>query len=231
MPAAGSGQRFGADIPKQYLPLAGRPVIAWSLQPFLNDPRCAGVTVAVAQDDPHWPVVAASLADPRVVSCTGGPQRSDSVLAALEVSVAADADWVLVHDAARPCLGRDELDALLCITDEPDAVGGLLALPLADTLKRAVDGDSAAGSAVATTVPRDGLWRALTPQLFRQGELRDALRAARAEGRVPTDESQAMEWQGHAPRLVAGSAWNIKITRPADLAFAAAVLASRGVQS
>jgi len=106
-------------------------------------------------------------------------------------------------------------------------VGGLLALPLPDTLKRA----DRAGEAVADTLSRDGLWRALTPQMFRKGPLSAALRAARSLGRVPTDESQAMEWQGHAPRLVAGEAMNIKVTRPADLAFAAAVLAGRGVQS
>lgn len=226
MPAAGFGQRFGAQTPKQYLPLLGRPLIAWSLQPFLDDPRCAGVTVAVAAEDPHWARVGALLADRRIASCTGGAERCDSVLAALEALPAGDDDWVLVHDAARPCLGRDERDALLAGAGT-HPVGGLLALPLADTLKRA----DRAGGAVADTVSRDGLWRALTPQMFRKGPLGAALRAARALGRVPTDESQAMEWQGHAPRLVAGDAMNIKVTRPADLEFAAAVLASRGVQS
>lgn len=226
MPAAGFGQRFGAPTPKQYLPLAGRPLIAWSLQPFLDDPRCAGITVAVAAEDPHWPTVRASLDDPRIASCNGGSERCDSVLAALEALQAGDDDWVLVHDAARPCLGRHDLDALLAAAGT-HTVGGLLALPLADTLKRA----EGAGEAVAETLSRDGLWRALTPQMFRKGPLGAALRAARALGRMPTDESQAMEWQGHAPRLVAGDAMNIKVTRRADLDFAAAVLASRGVRS
>ncbi|MEY4762022.1 MAG: 2-C-methyl-D-erythritol 4-phosphate cytidylyltransferase [Pseudomonadota bacterium] len=226
MPAAGSGQRFGGAIPKQYLQLAGRSVIAWSLGTFLDDPRCAGISVAVAMDDPYWPAIRAGLADRRLKDCRGGAERCDSVLAALDDSSAGEDDWVLVHDAARPCLGREELDALLAAAGT-HAVGGLLAIPLADTLKRADE----AGVAVSDTPSRSGLWRALTPQMFRKGPLAAALRAARALGRVPTDESQAMEWQGHAPRLVPGEALNIKVTRPADLVFAAAVLASRGVQA
>jgi 2-C-methyl-D-erythritol 4-phosphate cytidylyltransferase len=221
MPAAGTGQRFGAATPKQYALLAGRRVIEWPLRLFLADARCQGIVVAVADADPHWPAVATVLGDARLRATTGGAQRSESVLRGLAALPAGRDDWVLVHDAARPCLGRAEVDALLlAVADHP--VGGLLALPVADTVKRAD-----AGGAVEATLPRERLWRAQTPQMFRYGGLVAALEAARRLGLEPTDESQALELQGAAPRLVEGSAQNIKITTPADLAFAAAVLASR----
>jgi 2-C-methyl-D-erythritol 4-phosphate cytidylyltransferase len=221
MPAAGTGQRFGAATPKQYALLAGRPVIEWPLRLFLADARCRGIVVAVADADPRWPAVAAAIGDARLRTTTGGAKRSDSVLRGLAALPAGENDWVLVHDAARPCLGRAEVDALLmAVADHP--VGGLLALPVADTIKRA---DALGG--VEATLPRERLWRALTPQMFRYGGLMAALEAARRHGLEPTDESQALEHQGAAPRLVEGSAQNIKVTTPADLAFAAAVLASR----
>lgn len=223
MPAAGSGQRFGGDVPKQYTRLAGRPLIAWSLRPFLEDPRCRGLRVALAADDPHWAAVAAELRDARIETCLGGAERCGSVLNALASLPAADEDWVLVHDAARPCVTAEEIDRLLLATAHHE-VGGLLAVPLADTLKR-----SAGDGSVDATVPRDGLWRALTPQMFRVGLLRRALESARALGIVPTDESQAMELQDAAPLLVPGAPENIKVTTPADLAFAESVLASRGI--
>jgi len=221
MPAAGTGQRFGAALPKQYAGLAGRRVIDWSLRLFLADVRCQGVVVAVAADDPHWPAVAAQLGNTRLSATTGGAARCESVQRGLQARPAQPDDWVLVHDAARPCLSRTEVDALLsAVAGHP--VGGLLALPIADTIKRADDqGD------VQATLPRERLWRALTPQMFRYGALGAALLAAQARGVSPTDEAQALELQGHAPRLVEGSAQNIKITTPADLAFAAAVLAGR----
>ena len=221
MPAAGAGQRFGAALPKQYAGLGGRRVIDWSLRLFLADVRCQGVVVAVAAEDPHWQAVAAALGNTRLSATTGGAARCDSVLRGLQALPAQPDDWVLVHDAARPCLSRTEVDALLsAVAGHP--VGGLLALPIADTIKRAGDqGD------VEATLPRERLWRALTPQMFRHGALGAALQAARACGNSPTDEAQALELQGHAPRLVEGSAQNIKITTPADLAFAAAVLAGR----
>jgi 2-C-methyl-D-erythritol 4-phosphate cytidylyltransferase len=145
---------------------------------------------------------------------------------------AAPADWVLVHDAARPCLTAGEVDTLLdAIDDGPD--GGLLALPLADTLKRewsTTDGPAAAVPQVGGTEPRTGLWRALTPQAFRLAPLRAALAAASAAGRSPTDESQAMEWAGHRPRLAPGSATNLKVTTSSDLALAQSILATRAAQ-
>lgn len=216
MPAAGIGRRFGADRPKQYAPLCGRTVIEWALAPFLTDPRCAAAVVALAEDDPYW----SSIAPPTVLAAPGGQERSHSVrngLAALADRADRD-DWVLVHDAARPCLPRQDLDRLLAdLASHP--VGGLLATPAADTLKRAD-----ATRNVQQTVDRSGLWRALTPQMFRYGRLCEALDRAHAAGRIPTDEAQAIEWLGDLPKLVEGAAANLKITSAADLAIAAALL-------
>lgn len=216
MPAAGVGRRFGAERPKQYAPLCGRTVIEWALAPFLTDPRCGGAVVALAQDDPCWTAIAL----PTVIVAAGGQERSHSVrngLAAL-ADRANRNDWVLVHDAARPCLQRRDLDRLLSEL-ATHAVGGILATPAADTLKRAD-----ASRDVQQTVDRAGLWRALTPQMFRYGRLCDALDRAHAAGRIPTDEAQAIEWLGDRPKLVEGAAANLKITSAADLAIAAALL-------
>jgi|SRR6185312_7720094 2-C-methyl-D-erythritol 4-phosphate cytidylyltransferase len=216
MPAAGVGRRFGADRPKQYAALCGRTVIEWALAPFLTDPRCAGVVVAVAEEDPYW----TAIAPPTVRATPGGGERSHSVrngLAAL-ADRAGREDWVLVHDAARPCLPREDLDRLLADL-AAHAVGGILATPAADTLKRA-DGSRH----VQQTIERAGLWRALTPQMFRYGRLCEALDRAHAGGRVPTDEAQAIEWLGDRPALIEGAAANLKITSAADLALAAALL-------
>lgn len=216
MPAAGVGRRFGADRPKQYAPLCGRTVMEWALAPFLADPRCAGAVVALAEEDCYW----SSIAPATVLVAPGGQERSHSVrngLAALAARADRD-DWVLVHDAARPCLPREDLDRLLCeLAAHP--IGGLLATPAADTLKRA---DS--GGEVRQTIDRTGLWRALTPQMFRYGRLCEALDRAHAAGRIPTDEAQAIEWLGDVPRLIEGIAANLKITSGADLAIAAALL-------
>ncbi len=232
MPAAGTGQRFGATLPKQYAPLAGRTVIEWALAPFLEDARCAHAVVAVAPGDPHWGGVAARLAaggpgGTRITSVTGGDVRSRSVrlaLAALEAFAAPD-DWVLVHDAARPCLARGDLDCLIAALSA-QALGGVLASPVRDTLKRA----SAGGAAVVQTLERSGLWRALTPQMFRFRALCAALDAAHAAARWPGDEAQALEWLGERPLLVEGAASNLKITDVDDLRLAAAILQARRPQ-
>ena len=230
MPAAGSGVRFGADGPKQYAPLAGRTVIEWALAPFLADTRCAHVVVALAAGDTAFEKITARMGAARaarVSTVAGGAQRSQSVrnaLAALASRAAAD-DWVLVHDAARPCLSTQDLERLLTGAST-HAVGGLLAVPAADTLKRTRDGTDTE-PVVADTVERCGLWRALTPQMFRYGRLCAALDAAHAAGRWPTDEAQAMEWQAQQPLLIEGAATNFKITASADLALAATVLRAR----
>jgi 2-C-methyl-D-erythritol 4-phosphate cytidylyltransferase len=231
MPAAGAGRRFGTPLPKQYAQLMGRPVIEWSLIPFLADRRCTEAVIALSPQDEHWAGIASRLHG-TVSTVTGGAQRSHSVrraLGALEGRAATD-DWVLVHDAVRPCLEQADLERLLAAA-AGHAVGGLLAVPAADTLKRAVDfGASCAGTApaVAQTVERTGLWRALTPQMFRYGRLCTALDSAHSAGRSPTDESQALEWQSEQPLLVEGAAGNLKVTTAADLVLAAAVLRARG---
>jgi 2-C-methyl-D-erythritol 4-phosphate cytidylyltransferase len=232
MPAAGVGRRFGTSKPKQYAQLQeGRTVIEWALAPFLADANCAGAVVVLASDDPYWPEVAERLAKrrvqtPRLILATGGAERSHTVrngLVALNTLAAAD-DWVLVHDAARPCLPSADLQRLLeRVGSHP--VGGLLATPAADTLKRAVQRpDTTADPEIEQTVDRAALWRALTPQMFRHGMLSEALDRAHACGRSPTDEAQALEWMSRRPVLVQGSARNIKITSADDLAVAAALL-------
>jgi 2-C-methyl-D-erythritol 4-phosphate cytidylyltransferase len=230
MPAAGAGSRFGADGPKQYAPLEGRTVIEWALTPFLADPRCAHIVVALARDDTGWVEVAARLyaaGTSAVTAVRGGEQRSQSVrfaLAALAGRAGLD-DWVLVHDAARPCLDAHDLERLLGRLGT-HRLGGLLAIPVADTLKRAQGGEGASPG-VAQTVDRSGLWRAQTPQMFRYGRLCAALDQAHSGGRFPSDEAQALEWMGEHPALIAGAATNLKITTGEDLALATTVLRAR----
>jgi 2-C-methyl-D-erythritol 4-phosphate cytidylyltransferase len=210
-------------MPKQYAPLQGRTVIEWALAPFLADPSCAGVAVSLAADDPYWGEIAARLAEAKIIIAGGGTERSDSVRKGLEALAgrATAEDWVLVHDAARPCLSSADLQHLLERLGA-HRVGGILATPAADTLKRA-----GADSSIEQTVDRSGLWRALTPQMFRYKLLCDALDHAFANGRLPTDEAQALEWTGEHPELVQGSAANIKITSADDLVLAAALLNAR----
>jgi len=219
MPAAGHGRRMGAAAtPKQYLGLAGRTVLEHSLAPFLADPACRGVVVAIASGDATFGTLAVA-AEPRVTTVTGGAERRDSVVAGLEglAGRAGEDDWVLVHDAARPCLPAADLAALLEALARAPA-GALLAVPVVDTLKR----DDGAG-AVEATVPRTGLWRAQTPQAFRLGRLREAL----ARHPTATDEASAVEALGDRPRLVAGSPDNLKVTAPADLVQAERLLGGR----
>ena len=220
VPAAGRGTRFGGGVPKQYLDVAGRPLLAHTVQALLAHPAVQGAMVVLAEGDAHWPGWQA-LADKPIVTCIGGSERADSVLAglaALPESVRPD-DFVLVHDAARPNLRFDDLDQLLN-RGRTDPVGAILATPVRDTLKRAGDDGGIDG-----TQPRERLWRALTPQLFRRLQLTRALETARRDGLTVTDESMAMEQQGLRPLLVEGSDDNFKITTPADLARFAFILA------
>jgi 2-C-methyl-D-erythritol 4-phosphate cytidylyltransferase len=221
VPAAGSGRRMGSAVAKQYLSLRGRPLLAHTLEPLLRCRRIEAVVLVVAAGDRDWQ--ASVPAGERVLAVTGGAERCHSVLNGLAslADRAAPDDWVLVHDAARPCLSGAELDALFeRLAGDP--VGGLLAVPLADTLK-AADEDRR----VAATLPREGLWRALTPQMFRYGLLHAALADAVAAGALVTDEAAAMERAGHRPALVAGRAANLKVTGPEDLLLAEAVLRHR----
>lgn len=215
VPAAGVGRRFGATIPKQYLPLAGSRVIDRSLAALLREPRIRGLVVALDPHDTYWPETALAD-DPRIRRVAGGTERCHSVLNALEAlgAMAAVEDWVLVHDAARPCLRHEDLVRMIDLLSE-DPIGGILAAPVSDTMKEA-DG----GGRIGRTVARERLWRAFTPQMFRLGLLRDALRSALAAGELVTDEAGAVERAGHAPRLIEGHTDNIKITRPEDLPLA-----------
>lgn len=213
IPAAGVGARMAADRPKQYLQLGGRTILEHSLGCFLDHPSLKGLVVSLAVDDPYWPNLACA-ADPRIQRADGGAERSGSVLNALlqlNALGASDDDWVLVHDAARPNLSREDLDTLLMqLADDP--VGGLLAVPARDTLKR-VDKHGR----VAETIDRSLIWQAYTPQMFRLGALHRALADSLVADALITDEASAMEWSGQAPRLVEGRADNIKVTRPEDL--------------
>lgn len=222
IPAAGIGRRMGAERPKQYLELLGRSVIEHSLERFLSHPRIDGVVVALHPDDRYWAGLRIQAQKP-LLTVTGGAERCDSVLRALQAlrGRAAAEDWVLVHDAARPCLHPADIDRLLAALDD-DPVGGILATPVRDTMKR----DDGAGR-IARTEERTGLWHALTPQMFRLGRLLEALEQARAAGALVTDEASAMERLGERPRLVEGRGDNLKITHPEDLAHAELILRAR----
>lgn len=223
IPAAGVGSRMRADRPKQYLPLAGKSILEHTLDCFLDHPRLKGVVVSLAADDPYWPELACAR-DPRIHRAPGGRERADSVFNALQSLGelgAEPTDWVLVHDAARPNLARIDLDNLL-MTLADDPVGGLLAVPARDTLKRA-DADGR----VSQTVDRSVIWQAYTPQMFRLEPLRCALADAQDAGATITDESSAMEWAGLSPRLIEGRGDNLKVTRPEDLQWLAQRWAQR----
>jgi 2-C-methyl-D-erythritol 4-phosphate cytidylyltransferase len=222
VPAAGSGSRMGNARPKQYLELAGKPLIHHALATLCRASAVSAVYVVLAVDDAEWGRYDWSALGPKLkpLYC-GGPSRADSVLNGLRAisgEVAAD-DWVLVHDAARPCLAGYHLDALFHQVRDDD-VGGILAVPVADTLKRADE-----TTHIATTVPREGLWQAQTPQMFRYRVLRRALERT---GGV-TDEASAMEAMGLRPRLVAADTTNLKVTYSLDLKLAEWILANREV--
>ncbi|WP_347988812.1 2-C-methyl-D-erythritol 4-phosphate cytidylyltransferase [Methylomonas sp. AM2-LC] len=213
VPAAGVGKRMQADRPKQYLPLNGKTVIEHTLERLLLSGCFQAISVAISLEDPYWPELSiATHAD--VITAPGGKERADSVLSALKSlqGRANENDWVLVHDAARPCLTSSDIKQLIDRLKE-DTVGGILALPSHDTLKRVQ------GNSITASVDRQTIWRALTPQMFRYGMLRDAL--LRAEGNPAiTDEASALELMGLQPKIIEGRPDNIKITRPEDLALA-----------
>jgi 2-C-methyl-D-erythritol 4-phosphate cytidylyltransferase len=221
VPAAGRGTRFGGEMPKQYLAIAGRPMIEHSLRALLGHPDVDGVMVALAPDDPWWGGWR-YLENKPIYTCIGGAERADSVLAALQAlpATVSEEQWILVHDAARPCLRGVDLTRLLAI-GQADPIGAILAAPVRDTLKRAEPGED---QRIAATEPRERLWRALTPQLFRRGGLIRALQSAMRGGLPITDEAMAMEAIGLKPRLVEGSDDNIKVTTPADVALAESIL-------
>lgn len=226
IPAAGIGRRMRSDVPKQYLPLDGHTVLAHSLHRISLLPEVAEIVVALAPDDPYWEKQHLEMVACPVTTVVGGKERSDSVLNGLH-ALAGRAhvdDWVLVHDAARPCVRVGDIQSLIKQCRNED-IGGLLAIPVRDTMKQAD-----ASGRVEKTVAREHLWHALTPQMFRYGKLVQALEQAQQQGRQVTDEAMAMETAGMKARLVEGHADNIKITRPEDLSLATFYLREQGEQ-
>ena len=225
VPAAGSGSRMAANVPKQYLKIHDKTILEHTIERLVSHPKITGVVVAISADDQHWDTLKFQTNKP-VVKTLGGKERCHSVKNALyEVTRhGTDRDWVLVHDAARPCLRHEDLDKLFAQLSD-HMVGGLLAYPVRDTMKRADEKQR-----VVETVDRDRLWHALTPQMFRLHLLRDALNKAIDEGFLVTDEASAVEHAGYQPKLVEGHADNIKITTPEDLALAAFYLSKLRIQ-
>ncbi len=223
VPAAGSGQRLGGEIAKQYQELDGLAMLQRTLDGVAL-PYVEKVVVVLAEDDVHWQTLEAAN-NPKVITATGGQLRAQSVLKGIELMLehASDNTWVLVHDAARPLLAASDIKRLITTVYNSGAPGGLLATPVHDTLKRA---DEYAGA--VETVIRSNLWQAQTPQMFRAGELRDALQSAlHSHGESVTDEASAMEFSGVQPLLVEALEPNFKITRPVDWALATALLQAK----
>ncbi|VEA62872.1 2-C-methyl-D-erythritol 4-phosphate cytidylyltransferase [Serratia plymuthica] len=213
LPAAGVGSRMQADCPKQYLTIGKLTILEHAIHALLRHPRIPQVIVAIGPDDRQFCQLPIAQ-DPRVRVTLGGRQRADSVMAGLQL--AGEAEWVLVHDAARPCLHAEDLDRLLAITAH-SKVGGILAAPVRDTMKRGEPGQET----ISHTVERQDLWHALTPQLFPLQLLNLCLQRALDDGAAVTDEASALEHCGYHPLLIAGRSDNIKVTRPEDLALAA----------
>ncbi len=228
VPAAGIGKRMQSVIPKQYLSLNGRPVLEYTINALLKNKNITGLVVALQTNDAYWADIKIDSKKP-VLRTTGGNQRVDSVLNAIEKlfmtpQFNAKTDWVMVHDAVRPCLRQQDIDKLVNEVGQ-DNHGGLLALPVRDTIKRQ-KADSASIT-VDETIERANLWHALTPQYFPAASLKKALQKAQQKNLTITDESSAMELVGFSPKLVQGYEDNIKITRPDDLRLASLYLQSQ----
>ena len=210
LPAAGNGSRMQSDRPKQYLRIQGKTILEHTLAALFRHPHIQRAVVVISPEDTYFATLPVAH-DPRIHCVPGGQQRADSVLAGLRA--VQGVPWVLVHDAARPCLHPDDLDRLLQLTHH-DTVGGILAAPVRDTMKRSQ------GQTIEHTVDRSDLWHALTPQLFPLALLQRCLELALQQGVNVTDEASALEYCGYRPQIVVGRADNIKVTRPEDLALA-----------
>lgn len=219
IPAAGIGSRMLNVLPKQYLPLAGKPIIAHIIQTFFSHPRIASIHLALSPEDKFWQSLSLNTESRLHIHYTGGESRSETVLNTLNAMQVDAEDWVLVHDAARPGLTHESLNRLLD-TLETDAVGGLLALPVADTIKKSDEMNM-----VDQTISRQNLWQAQTPQMFRYTMLKQAL--GEYEG-LPTDEAEAIEALGLNPKLVHGELRNLKVTYPEDLALLEMIVEKSG---
>ncbi|WP_404462581.1 2-C-methyl-D-erythritol 4-phosphate cytidylyltransferase [Providencia rettgeri] len=218
IPAAGIGSRMNADCPKQYLSVAGKTIIEHTIDALLANNTVNTVVIALSADDDYFQQLDIAK-DPRVTVVTGGKERADSVLAGLNY-LTSQPDyhdcWVLVHDAARPCLHQQDLNNIIQLATEQGCCGGILAAPVRDTMKRSVK----TSVFIDHTVEREALWHALTPQFFPLELLRNCLSKALKENAVITDEASALEYCGYQPVLVAGRADNLKVTQPEDLALA-----------
>ncbi|MBY7730489.1 2-C-methyl-D-erythritol 4-phosphate cytidylyltransferase [Vibrio splendidus] len=213
VPAAGVGSRMKADRPKQYLQIHGKTILEHTVEKLLSHPQVSKIVVAVSDDDPYYPELPLNL-NPQVIRVSGGTERADSVLSALDyIAQQQLSDWVMVHDAARPCIQLSDIDKLISGAMTHD-VGAILAAPVRDTMKRGAQGQ------IEHTVDRVDLWHALTPQMFRSKPLRKVLSEALQQGVSITDEASAFEWKGLSPALIAGRSDNFKITQPEDLALA-----------
>lgn len=219
VPAAGIGSRMQADCPKQYLPLAGKTIIENTLDRLQQCSSIEEIVVAVSPFDERWSELEVSRRK-NITTVEGGQERSESVLNALRAlqPYAEDDDWILVHDAARPCVSVDSIQGLFDACED-HTVGGILGVPVTDTIKRIN-----VEFGIEETVDRRVLWHAQTPQLFRYSVLLNALKRAERDNFAVTDESSAVEYVGLAAKMVEGSGDNIKVTRPEDLALAAMIL-------
>ncbi|WP_407083229.1 2-C-methyl-D-erythritol 4-phosphate cytidylyltransferase [Photobacterium leiognathi] len=215
VPAAGVGSRMAADRPKQYLTIAGKTILEHSVERLLSLPEIQHVVIAVSKTDPYFPTLPLAN-DPRITVVDGGAERVDSVFSGL-AAINDDNAWVMVHDAARPCVRLDDLCQLMVAAQQSE-YGAILATPVRDTMKRAKVNEQ--DNVIDHTVDREQLWHALTPQMFRAGQLREALTTALAQDAVITDEASALEFCGYSPVLVKGRADNLKVTQPEDLALA-----------
>lgn len=235
IPAAGIGSRMGSDIPKQYLTIQSKTILEHTISRFLTFDAIAGILIVVGENDPYWPKVESSLANSGVATpflhvTTGGAERSDTVVKGLnflsdELGLPED-QWVMVHDAARPCVRDQDLLSLLDIRNS-DFAGGILALPVKDTMKREVIDKQL----ISHTESREQLWHALTPQLFRLGALSSAIKFAKQAGKQLTDEASAMEQVGESVALVESASDNIKLTTPSDLPLIEFLLQQREINT
>ena len=229
IPAAGIGKRMQSDIPKQYLTINDKTILEHTLNCFTSHPDVAGIIVILSSDDYYWKKIklSAEASKKPLYTVEGGKERSDSVMQGLDylamVERLDEKSWVMVHDAARPCLLKKDIDRLLSIRSD-SCVGGILASPVRDTMKRALVGENAGKNIISQTESRENLWHALTPQLFRLGEVKEALETCLEKGIVITDEASALEAMDKQVELVEGSSNNIKITQAADLELATLLL-------
>lgn len=225
IPAAGIGTRMGMDTPKQYLKLCGKCILEYTLELFCMHERIEGVIVVLAENDTYWETLPAA-SNKKIQTTIGGVERCHSVQNGLKMlkDIASPDDWVMVHDAARPCLHIDDIDKLIQ-TMNAQSIGGILAIPVRDTMKR-----TGTINEVTETVSREGLWHALTPQMFQLSMLDSALEMAISNNVLVTDEAQAIEMTGERPVLVEGHPDNIKITHQSDLPLAELFLSRREVK-